>query len=263
MIEKGATISDYLLIQISDAHLTGSGTLFAGVRPRDNLVAGLSYLADSGVEPDAIILTGDLADAGEEACYEDLADVLATASFAADAEVIFVPGNHDQRPAFRKYLLNQAPNGEPVNQIHWRRGLRIISLDSSVPGHVAGHLSDHTLSFLRDALREPAADGTVVALHHPPIPSPIGPMAEVMLENPHALSDVIGGTDVRLVLCGHNHHEGSGALASIPVWASPSIAYRSNVLNRRSYEPMIGSALSVINLSDTGTTVGVAPIPPA
>jgi len=255
------TISDYRLIQISDIHLTESGALFAGVRPRDNLVAGLAYLADLGVQPDAIVLTGDLADAGAASCYEDLAGIVRSATAAADAEVIFVPGNHDRRADFRRILLGQEPSSEPVNQVHWVRGLRIVSLDSVVPDREFGYLSDETLSFLRDAVRRPAPDGTVVALHHPPIASPIAPMAAIMLQNPEELAEAIAGSDVRLIVCGHNHHEGSGVMSRVPVWAAPSIAYRSNILNPIAYEPLIGSALSLITVSSSGVTVGVAPVP--
>jgi hypothetical protein len=44
-------VSAYLLVQISDVHLTLNGTLPPGVRPRDNLVRGLQLLATSGVRP--------------------------------------------------------------------------------------------------------------------------------------------------------------------------------------------------------------------
>lgn len=48
-------------------------------------------------------------------------------------------------------------------------GWRFVTLDSLVPGHIHGQLSRAQLDWLRDVLREPAAQGTVLALHHPPI----------------------------------------------------------------------------------------------
>ena len=49
------------------------------------------------------------------------------------------------------------------------------------------------------------------------------------------LADVVAGSDVRVVLCGHNHHEGLGTLGSVPVWVSPSVAYRMDVLSREEF----------------------------
>jgi 3',5'-cyclic-AMP phosphodiesterase len=86
-------------------------------------------------------------------------------------------------------------------------------------------------------------------------------MAHLMLREPERLSEVIDGSDVRLVLSGHNHHEGSGMLGSVPVWVSPSTAYRSDVLSPKQFRPMSGCAFSMANLSDAGDTVCTVPVP--
>ncbi|WP_246271743.1 hypothetical protein [Amycolatopsis acididurans] len=48
-------------------------------------------------------------------------------------------------------------------------GLRIIALDSSVPGHGHGELSGGQLDWLARELATPAPDGTILAPHHPPL----------------------------------------------------------------------------------------------
>jgi Icc protein len=165
-------MTDYQLIQISDIHLTSEGMLFPGARPRENLLAGLELLVEAGLAPDMVILTGDLANTGEAACYRDLADIMDEAIGVLGGRVVYLPGNHDERSAFRRYLLGQAPDSSPINQVHWIDGLRVVSLDSVVVGEDFGELGDETLAFLRDAIATPAPGGTVLALHHPPIPSP-------------------------------------------------------------------------------------------
>jgi 3',5'-cyclic AMP phosphodiesterase CpdA len=95
-------------------------------------------------------------------------------------------------------------------------------MDSSVPGEVHGELADAQLEALADELDEPATDGTVLVVHHPPIWS-TAPMSElVALREPGRLAAVIRGSDVRLVLSGHTHRVSAGALAGVPVWVSPS-----------------------------------------
>ena len=68
-------MTDHLVIQISDIHLTSVGELFPGARPRYNLVATLRSDRVRS-PPDMFLLTGDLANTGEPACYADLADLM-------------------------------------------------------------------------------------------------------------------------------------------------------------------------------------------
>jgi len=254
-------VSSYLLVQISDIHLTADGPLLPGINPRDNLVTALRLLDTTGIRPDVFLLTGDLADDGEGACYDDLAGLLAEATDRSGASVIYLPGNHDERDTFRRHLLGGSGDG-PVNQTHWRDGLRIIALDSTIPGESHGALDDQTLGYLRTELAAAAPDGTVLALHHPPIPSPIQPMAQIALRNPERLRDAIAGSDVRIVLCGHNHHEALGTLGPVPVWVCPAIAYRADVTSTQTFQRVPDIALSRIDLSGDGPTATVIAVPP-
>jgi 3',5'-cyclic-AMP phosphodiesterase len=259
-------VSSYLLVQISDVHLTASGSLLSGIRPRDNLVKALRLLDTTGIRPDVFLLTGDLADAGEGACYDDLAGMLAEAASRSGASVIYVPGNHDERDTFHRHLLGGSGDGDgdgdgPVNQTHWRDGLRIIALDSTIPGESHGALDEQTLDYLRAEIAAAAPDGTVLALHHPPIPSPIQPMAKIALREPERLRDAIVGSDVRIVLCGHNHHGALGTLGPVPVWVCPATAYRADITSTQTFQRVPDIALSRIDLTDDGPTVTVITVP--
>ena len=106
-----------------------------------------------------------------------------------------------------------------------------------------------------------AAQGTIVALHHPPIPSPIEPMARIALRDPSLLLDAIAGTDVRIVLCGHTHHEAFGMLGTTPVWVSPATAYRLDITSTGAFRGVPGAAFSRVDLTDGGPRVTVIPVP--
>jgi len=215
-------------------------------------------------------VTGDLAEAGEGPCYDDLAAILAEAASASQASVVYLPGNHDDREEFRRLVSDGAAGdsggaggpGGPVNQTHWRDGLRIIALDSTVPGEDGGNLDDQTLRYLSSELATPAPDGTIVAMHHPPILSPVEPMARMALRHPGLLRDAIACSDVRLVLCGHSHHEAFGMLGATPVWVSPAIAYRLDVTSTGAFRGVPGTAFSGIRLGDgeDGPVVTVYPV---
>ena len=273
-------MASYLVVQISDLHLTTSGSLPSGVRPRDNLLGGLRLLEAAAIRPDVYLLTGDLADTGDGTCYDDLAGILAGAARRSDASVIVLPGNHDDRDTFRSHLHPGAGSGPvhldggsgpvhpdggsgPVNQTRWRGGLRIIALDSTVPGEDYGNLDDQSLGYLRSELASTAPDGTIVALHHPPVPSPIQPMARIGLRNPERLREEIAGSDVRIVICGHYHHAALGMLGAVPVWVSPATAYLADTTSTQVFQGRPGAAFSRIDLTGSSATVTVIPIPAA
>jgi 3',5'-cyclic-AMP phosphodiesterase len=252
-------LRSYQLVQISDVHLTLDGTLPPGVRPRDNLVRALEVLESSSMDPDVILLTGDLANSGDGACYDDLRSIIDGSAATAGASVVYLPGNHDERGAFRRHLLD-AEGDAAVNQTCWRAGLRVIALDSVVPGHDHGMLDEQALAYLRAELAVPAPDGTILALHHPPIHSPIKPMAAISLRNAASLRDAISGSDVRLIVAGHSHHESLGTLGATPVWVSPAVAYRLDTAGTESYHGYPGSAFSRIELTPDGPVATVVQV---
>jgi 3',5'-cyclic-AMP phosphodiesterase len=71
---------------------------------------------------------------------------------------------------------------------------------------------------------------------------------------------VIAGSDVRIVLCGHNHHEALGMLGTVPVWISPAVAYRADTTSTLVFSKFPGSAFSRVDLADDGPTVTVIPV---
>jgi 3',5'-cyclic-AMP phosphodiesterase len=257
-------VGSYLLVQLSDVHLADSGVGPHDARTRDNLLAALREVAAAGLRPDVFLLTGDLADAGEGPCYDDLAAIMAEAAAGTGASVIFLPGNHDERAAFRRHLLGEAGDGAglgAINRTYWRDSLRIIALDSTIPGEDGGALDERTLDYLRAELRAPAPDGTILALHHPPLSSPVAPMAGIALRDPARLRDAIAGSDVRIVLCGHSHHEQFGLLGATPVWVSPAVAYRLDVTSTQAFHGVPGAALSRVDITGDGPRITVIPVP--
>jgi hypothetical protein len=90
-------------------------------------------------------------------------------------------------------------------------------------------VTDEQLARLRDELATPAEHGTVLALHHPPIPSPMCPVAEVIdLLDTDRLAAVLAGSDVRAILGGHYHFSSHATFAGIPVSVAAATCYLSD-----------------------------------
>ena len=105
----------------------------------------------------------------------------------------------------------------PMDRVHDIAGLRVIVLDTSVPDYHHGEITPEQLQWLAAQLAEPAPFGTILAMHHPPIPSVQDLAVTVELRDQPRLARVLRGTDVRSILAGHLHYSTSGTFAGIPV----------------------------------------------
>lgn len=213
------------IVQITDLHVVPEGTLLAGdVDPIPPLAAALDAVAAAGDPIAAVLFTGDLVDRGDPASYQRLRGIVEPAIARLGAPAIYAAGNHDDRSALREHLLGVAPSTAPLDHVTYIGGVRVVVLDSTVPGYAYGELTEEQLSWLADELATPAPDGTVLALHHPPLPSPSRLIQGIELRDRASLADVLAGSDVRVVLSGHTHVASAGTVAGIPVWVGASTA---------------------------------------
>ena len=217
----------HVIAHISDTHFLGAGRpLFGEVDTDANLTRALAQLEDSGVRPEAIVFTGDLADLGEPDAYARLRGIVEPAAKRLGARVIWVMGNHDERPEYSSLLFDVDPSVEPQDRVYDINGLRIISFDTSVPGYHHGEVTDAQLEWLADVLATPAQHGTLLAVHHPPMPTPLLWAMEMLeLQGQDRLERVIRGTDVRGILGGHLHYSGHSTFAGVPVSVAAATCY--------------------------------------
>ena len=205
----------HFLLHVSDTHFVGNGLLYGSVDVEAHLTELLAQFENSYARPEAIVVTGDLADTGDPAAYRRLRGIVEPIALRLGARVIWVMGNHDSRAAVRVCLLDEEPSVDPIDQVHWLGGLRVISLDTSVPGRHHGELSEQQLAWLGAELATPAPDGTVLAMHHPPVPSVLDLAVLVELQDQHQLAAVIAGSDVRSILAGHLHYATTATFAGV------------------------------------------------
>jgi Icc protein len=216
-------------VQLSDLHHDAQAPLFGRVATLDRLRAALALVDAMDRRPDAIVLTGDVADRAAPEEYRAVRALLDPAVRALGVPLVVVPGNHDARAPLREHLLGEPPASGPLDAAVRVGDARVVALDTSVEGEEHGELTDAQLAWLRAELAEPAPAGTVLALHHPPLPSPVGLVSDSGLREPGRLAAAIAGTDVRMILAGHAHHAGCGALGGVPVWGAPSLVYATDV----------------------------------
>ena len=259
------------ILHLSDTHLTGDGALHQGAvdttAALDRLLGHLDDLPGVGL----VVVSGDVSEDGSPASYTAVRERIGGWAERHGAALVAVPGNHDLREGFRQVLANGHVLGEgghplahtmeylppevPVSGQSVVAGRRIVTVDTSVPGAGYGEIDGTSLERLRTALgAEPAPHGTVVVLHHPPLPAPTELHEALRLQNPDALAEALRGSDVRVVLGGHYHHHFAGSLASVPVLVAPGVANDTDVTGAHDEESAtLDSGALVVDVAADGS----------
>ena len=241
------------LVHISDTHiLPDAAARLQGVDTLQTLETVLEYVVSSGIKPDALVVSGDLANHGELDSYRRLRPLLERYASTLSAQLVVCMGNHDARGPFREGMLDEAQNDAPIEYVRMVGGLRIIVLDSTVPGAAYGEVRTTQLQWLQSELATPATEGTLLVLHHPPVPDNTPLAGLLTLHGAFELASTIRGTDVIGILAGHAHHAIATSFGGVLCYAAPATAYTVDplLLERRTLRGVEGSGLGLIRVID-------------
>jgi 3',5'-cyclic AMP phosphodiesterase CpdA len=185
--------------------------------------------------PEAIVLTGDLVDAGAPEEYAHLRTVLAPLD-AAGIRMLPVLGNHDGRDAAREAFADwlapiPAAAQDPHAFQYWTDigDVRLIVLDTLDTGHPGGRLGVARLDWLEDALAAETGRPVVIAMHHPPFATGIGHMdVQSLAEDdiPPLAQIVRAAGNVERIICGHLHRSIDVRFAGTVASTCPSPAHQ-------------------------------------
>jgi 3',5'-cyclic AMP phosphodiesterase CpdA len=217
-----------LIAQISDLHLVPRGTLCCGYvdtnAHAERAVEAVNRLIP---RPDAVVVTGDVIETTREDEYEIARDILAR----LEMPFYLLSGNHDSSAALKRVFRGHGfASSGPPDRLTYAADIgriRLIVLDSSVPGASHGAISTEQLAFLDRELVAAEDRPSLVALHHPPIATGHKFMDSIGLRDPSQLAEVIGRhRNVVRVLCGHCHRTVVSAFAGTIVSIAPSTAHQ-------------------------------------
>jgi 3',5'-cyclic-AMP phosphodiesterase len=177
------------IAHISDPHV---GSPFFVPNLMNRVIVELNEL-----DPDAVILTGDLTNEGYRQEYKNCLAYLSRIK----SPVYTIPGNHDARNVGYVHFE------ELVGERYWSRevrGVRIVGTDSSEPDLNEGQIGRERYEWIRDQFAG-AAELKIFALHHHLLPVPGTGRERSIVNDAGDLLELLIDTGVNIVLSGHKH----------------------------------------------------------
>jgi 3',5'-cyclic AMP phosphodiesterase CpdA len=215
-----------LIAQISDTHILAPGQLaYRRVDTAACLARAVQHLLRLVPPPDAVLATGDLVDGGQPDEYRHLRELLEPLAMP----VYLIPGNHDDRDAlarafpdhgylprdgFMQYVLDQYP-------------VRLIGLDTLVPGTTGGAMCEARCAWLAEALARSPGRPTMLFMHHAPFRTGIERMDLHGLDGIDRMAAVVERhPQIERIVCGHLHRPIQVRWSGTVVMTAPSTAHQ-------------------------------------
>jgi 3',5'-cyclic AMP phosphodiesterase CpdA len=210
------------IVHVTDVHLGPRQLVRFGANQHERLSAAIARINTAHADAVLCVITGDLADGGDQGAYEDLRAEL-------DALTVphrLIPGNHDRRgPLLAAFPETTLSPGGFVQSVHDDVDVRLIFLDTLAEGRVDGVLDDARLQWLDRRLAEVPGKQVLIFMHHPPVAIGIPMLDPLALSDPHPFLNLLkrhrGSTHL---FFGHVHRPVHGTVSGIPFSAQRGIS---------------------------------------
>jgi Icc protein len=215
-----------LIVQITDMHVSVPGKLFGKrVDSRAAFERTISRVLSLKPQPDLVLLSGDLVETGVAEEYDFIVPQIARLA----CPVLAVPGNHDIRDEMLRKLPQcvQQQSGGHLSFVHDELPVRIIGLDTIIPGDVHGEICERRLAWLHDVLPK-SNKPTMIAMHHPPFLTGLVAMDNYgIIRGLPEFKAIIAehSKTICAIVCGHAHRMIAGNISGVPVLLAPSSAF--------------------------------------
>ena len=211
-----------IIAQISDPHISISeGAAAPAGDTAAHLQRAVAHLMALPARPDVVLVTGDCVNSAHRAEYARFQELLRPLPMP----VYVVPGNHDDRELMLELFGLQATRTLAgfVQYVVDTGPVRLVALDTLVPGHGQGYLCAERLGWLEERLAEAPSRPTLVFMHHPPFRTGLAAYDEIGLLGADALAMIIARhPQVERIVTGHVHMAMARRFAGTLVMTCPA-----------------------------------------
>jgi len=179
------------ICQISDIHC-GSPYFIPDLLER-------SILEINDLDPTAVVVSGDLTDAGYRQDFETSAEYVRRFECG---NVMVIPGNHDSRNV--GYIHFERLFGERYSVIDFEEAV-IVGVDSSEPDLNDGRVGREHYGFIRQAFAGAEDKLKIFVVHHHLVPIPGTGRERNIIFDAGDVLELLNDAGVDLVLMGHKH----------------------------------------------------------
>ncbi len=209
-------------------------------------------------QPDFVVASGDLTNQGDRESYELVRDILAP----LQAPLVMALGNHDKRTGFNAVFAPGLADAPYFHDAPYG-GLHVITLDSSVPGKVAGSLNDAQFAFLEAALARHPELAKLLVIHHPPrLDAEALAWGSLDTASTERLAQMLSGQRVAGILSGHVHVNRVSHWHGIPVVISNGLHSTVDLTETRDLRVVEGTGFGLCEWRESGLSVSFAPLTP-
>jgi Icc protein len=222
MRQTGGAMAVTRIVQLTDLHVfeDPEQRLF-GIPTRELLLDVVAHVREHAGHVDHLVVTGDHTHDELTVSYEAVREILQPWL----GRLWLVPGNHEDRTRLRSTFHDRI-GGDGAQRINFAFATGealCLGLDTQVPGQVAGLVDDDQIEWVTAQLEAHRLAAAVLFMHHPPVLLGVPWLDRIGLEGRELLQDLLlREPRIRLVCCGHVHHESSTVVGSAMVVTTPS-----------------------------------------
>lgn len=212
----------FRIVQLTDLHVfRDRQTLLKGVATWHFLEQVVELLRRLDPRPDAVVITGDHTHDELPETYQAIRKLL----HPWLDRLWQVPGNHDDRTELRKAFHDRI-NGTadaPIRFGFSAPGWLCLGVDTHIPGSVAGQIDAEQIEWISTQLQASPHARCALFMHHPPVLLNSIWMDAIGLRGRELLAELCGAEPrIRLICCGHVHHESRSRQGHAAVYTTPS-----------------------------------------
>lgn len=251
-----------LVAHLSDCHVVPEPALCYGrVDTRRCLADAIEALRR--LQPDLVVMTGDLVDEPSAEAYATLRHLLEKLEIPA----IVIPGNHDDRAELSHAMPAHdylPPDGAPAHFVVDRWPVRIVAFDAVVKNKEYSACTDEGLAWLDATLRAENTRPVMILMHHPPLLTGL-PFMDAFQPpfDPRFAQIIARHPQVQLIACGHVHRIIDGVLGTARMAVAGSTAHQFLFTTSPTAPPRLSFEPPMIRLhrwSDGQLTSFVTPV---